>query len=149
VTPQENLFNCFGCGRGGDIFELDQLYFSLGFTASVKKHESIIPDQKKAVKQKISKQKGMAIKEQKLLGRVVSYYQHTFAEDPTGSDYLKNRGITNNPSLKDFGTGFANATLLNILPEDDQIIRKVPPLSITGQAISCVNSSRSLPLNSL
>ncbi|MCD4719197.1 MAG: hypothetical protein K8S13_04960 [Desulfobacula sp.] len=116
VTPQENLWNCFGCGRGGDIFEFDQLYFNLDFKGSVKKHGSFIPSKKKAkaaVKKKTSPKKGLTIKEQKLLGRVISYYQHTFAEDPTGLNYLKNRGITNNQSLTDFGTGFANATLLN------------------------------------
>ncbi len=128
VTPQENLWNCFGCGRGGDIFEFDQLYFNLDFKGSVKKHGSFIPSKKKAkaaVKKKTSPKKGLTIKEQKLLGRVIFYYQHIFAEDPTGLNYLKNRGITNNQSLTDFGTGFANATLLNILPEDDQIIESL------------------------
>lgn len=132
VTPQENLWNCFGCGRGGDIFEFDHLYFNLDFKASVKKHGSFIPDQKKAVKKKTdpSSNKILTVKEQKLLGRVISYYQHTFAEDPTGLNYLKNRGITNNQSLTDFGIGFANATLLNILPEDEEIIKSLKKIGI-------------------
>ncbi|MCP4669901.1 MAG: hypothetical protein GY857_01225 [Desulfobacula sp.] len=129
VTPQENLWNCFGCGRGGDIFEFDQLYFNLDFKGSVKKHDSFIPSKKKAKtavkKKKITSKKGMTVKEQKLLARVISYYQHTFEEDPQGQKYLKNRGITNNQSLTDFGTGFANATLLNILPEDNEIIKSL------------------------
>ncbi|MCF6247115.1 MAG: CHC2 zinc finger domain-containing protein [Desulfobacula sp.] len=133
VTPQENLWNCFGCGRGGDIFEFDQLYFNLDFKGSVKKHGSFIPSKKKAkaaVKKKTSPKKDLTVKEQKLLGRVISYYQHTFAEDPTGLKYLKNRGITNNQSLTDFGTGYANATLLNILPEDDEIIKSLKKIGI-------------------
>lgn len=50
VTPQENLWNCFGCGRGGDIFEFDQLYFNLNFKGSVKKHGSVIPSNRKITK---------------------------------------------------------------------------------------------------
>ncbi|MCP4158268.1 MAG: hypothetical protein GY757_61785, partial [bacterium] len=135
VTPQENLWNCFGCGRGGDIFEFDQLYFNLGFKASIKKHGAVAPAKKKAVKRKTktrppSTNKSMTVKEQKLLARVISYYQHTFTEDPKGLEYLKNRGITNNQSLTDFGTGFANATLLNILPEDNEIIKSLKKIGI-------------------
>ncbi|MCP4719787.1 MAG: toprim domain-containing protein, partial [Desulfobacteraceae bacterium] len=133
VTPQENLWNCFGCGRGGDIFEFDYLYFSLDFKASVKKHEAFVPDPQKAVKKKkitLSSNKPLTVKEQKLLARVISYYQHTFAEDAKGHEYLKTRGITNNRSLTDFGTGFANATLLNILPEDEEIIKSLKKIGI-------------------
>jgi DNA primase len=143
VTPHENLWNCFGCGRGGDIFEFDHLFFNLDFKTSVKKHNSFTPAKQPAVKIKTSRQGILTIKEQRLLARVISYYQHTFANDPTGLKYLKNRGIINNQSLTDFGTGFANATLLNILPEDDQIIsslKKIGILNAKGKEVfyNCV-----------
>lgn len=131
VTPQENLWNCFGCGRGGDIFEFDHLYFNLDFKASVKKHGAVAPAKTKAVKKKKTPtKKGMTVKEQKLLARVISYYQHTFEEDPKGQKYLKSRGINDNKSYTDFGTGFANATLLNILPEDKEIIKSLKKIGI-------------------
>jgi DNA primase len=61
----------------------------------------------------------------------VSYYQHTLGEDPAGADYLKNtRGITDNQSLADFGVGFANGTLLNILPHDEEIIQTLKAIGI-------------------
>ncbi len=129
VTPQENLFNCFGCGRGGDIFEFDQLYFSLDFKASVQKHEAAAPASQRAVKKK-KETGGLTVKEQKLLARVTSYYQHTFTEDAKGHAYLKSRGITANQSIIDFGTGFANGTLLNILPEDDEVISSLKRIGI-------------------
>lgn len=131
ITPQENLWKCFGCGRGGDIFEFDNLYFGLDFKASVQKHEAAAPVPQKAIKKKKEPgAKGLTVKEQKLLARVVSYYQHTFAEDPKGLDYLKGRGITAHQSMADFGTGFANGTLLNILPEDDEIIQSLKKVGI-------------------
>ncbi len=128
VTPRENLWNCFGCGRGGDIFEFDHLYFNLDFKASVHKHESAAPVLQKAVKNKKMDRPG--VRDLKLLARVVSYYQHTLGEDPKGLEYLKGRGITANQSMTDFGTGFANGTLLNILPEDEDVIRSLKTLGI-------------------
>ncbi|TET82874.1 MAG: toprim domain-containing protein [Desulfobacteraceae bacterium] len=132
VTPSENLWNCFGCGRGGDIFKFDQIYFNLDFTKSVKKHENGPPLKKPALKKKPpARQKPPAVKDRKLLGRVVSYYQHTLTEDKAGIDYLKNeRGINDNQSLKDFGTGYANGTLLNILPDDKDIIQSLKTIGI-------------------
>ena len=106
VTPSENLWNCFGCNRGGDIFKFDELYFKLDFIQSVNKHESGTPSPKPAKPKPPTKQKELSVKERKFLARVVSYYQHTLAEDKTGADYLKNeRGITDNQSLTDFGAG--------------------------------------------
>jgi DNA primase len=134
VTPSENLWNCFGCNRGGDIFKFDELYFNLDFIQSVNKHESGTPSPKPA-KPKAppppTKQKELSVKERKFLARVVSYYQHTLAEDKAGADYLKNiRGINDNQSLTDFGAGYANGTLLNILPDDEEIIKSLKTIGI-------------------
>ncbi len=126
VTPKENLWHCFGCNRGGDVFAFDKLYFNMDFAASVQKHETgssgLVPA---AVKEKI-----LTVKERKLLGRVAAYYQHTFTEDPAGAAYLAKRGITGNEALRDFGTGFVNGTLLSILPEDEEIITSLKAVGI-------------------
>lgn len=133
VTPSENLWNCFGCNRGGDIFKFDELYFNLDFIQSVNKHESGTPSPKppKPKAPPPTKQKELSVKERKFLARVVSYYQHTLAEDKAGADYLKNeRGINDNQSLTDFAVGYANGTLLNILPHDDDIIQTLKAIGI-------------------
>ena len=133
VTPKENLWNCFGCNRGGDIFKFDELYFNLDFIQSVKKHESGTPSPKppKPKAPPPTKQKELSVKERKFLARVVSYYQHTLAEDKAGADYLKNiRGINDNQSLTDFAAGYANGTLLNILPRDEEIIQTLKTIGI-------------------
>ncbi len=61
---------------------------------------------------------------------MVDYYQHTFTEGSRGIDYLKSRGINNNQSLTDFGTGFVAGTLKNILPEDPEVIESLKRLGI-------------------
>ncbi len=130
VTPKENLFHCFGCGRGGDIFKFDELYFNLSFAQSVQKHENGSPPMPAAGKPP-AKPKELSVKEQKLLGRVHAYYQHTLSQDPAGLDYLKNeRGIHDNQSLADFSAGYANGTLLNILPDDPEILHSLKAIGI-------------------
>jgi DNA primase len=136
VTPSENLWNCFGCGRGGDIFKFDELYFSLDFIRSVKKHESgtAPPKPAGATAPPPAGHQELSVKERKLLARVVSYYQHTFTENAAGADYLKNeRGITDSRSLADFAVGYADGTLLNILPDDEQIIGSLKTIGILNR----------------
>ncbi len=130
VNPSTNLWQCFGCGTGGDVIRFVELFDQVDF----KKAVEILSDngfKKTAVKPSTSIPKPLSVKERKLLGRVVSYYQHTLTEDNAGIDYLKNeRGINDNQSLKDFGTGYANGTLLNILPEDEEIIQSLKTIGI-------------------
>jgi DNA primase len=84
-----------------------------------------------APKPPIEQTKALTVKDRKLLARVVSYYQHTLSQDSRGLNYLKkDRGITGNQSLKDFGTGYANGTLLEILPEDPEVIKALKRIGI-------------------
>jgi len=121
VTPSENLFHCFGCNRGGDIFKFDELYFNLDFSSSVKKHKrDPQPTRKPRKKNTRPNKDALTVKEKKLLNRVASFYQFTLTEDPKALDYLKNeRGIKDMEAIKDFGAGYANGTLLNLLPNAD------------------------------
>jgi len=136
VTPREKLWNCFGCNRGGDIFEFGRIYFNLDFPQVFEKLEINAPAVKStpAPKKSSSKPKTLTVKEKKLLARVVNYYQHTFTEDTAGIDYLKNvRGINDNQTLKDFGAGYANGTLKEILPDDDEIIKALKTIGILNK----------------
>ena len=49
---------------------------------------------------------------------------------PLALEYLKNRVIKQNQSITDFGAGFANGTLLDILPEDDDVIKTLKNIGI-------------------
>ena len=77
------------------------------------------------------KAESLTVKEQKLLGRVMAYYQHTLTQDSRGLDYLGNvRGIDDRECIKDFGVGFVNGTLLSILPEDEEVIKALKKIGI-------------------
>ena len=97
VNPKENLWNCFGCDKGGDNIRFVQLFDGISFNEAVERLKGYFPGgelpktgkAKAAVKEK---KKAISVADKKLLARVVGYYQHTFTEDQRGLDYLKNRG---------------------------------------------------------
>ncbi len=132
VNPVKNLWQCFGCGAGGDVIRFIELIDQVDFKEAVKRL-SVAGDRLsvKEKKQKSVKEETLTVKDKKLLARVVSHYQHTFTQDTSGIDYLKNdRGITDNQSLKDFGTGYVNGSLLKILPDDEDIIKSLKKIGI-------------------
>jgi DNA primase catalytic core len=129
VTPEANLWQCFGCGTGGDVIRFVELFDKVGFKEAVNRlSDSDIPQTLRPSPKETAAE--LTVKEKKLLSRVVAYYQHTFTEDLLALDYLKNRGITNPQSALDFGAGYANGTLRSILPEDDEIIRSLKTIGI-------------------
>lgn len=150
VNPTKNLWQCFGCGTGGDIIRFVELMDKVSFPAAVKKiSESIQSGESYLYLNKSAngiketspcapssggqkqKAESLTVKEQKLLARVVGYYQHTLTQDKRGLDYLQNeRGIADNQAIKDFGTGFVNGTLPDILPDDEEAITTLKKIGI-------------------
>ncbi|CAB1063031.1 DNA primase DnaG, partial [Olavius sp. associated proteobacterium Delta 1] len=132
VNPNKNLWQCFGCGAGGDVIRFVELIDKVTFPEAV---SQLIADSSQLIvkgkKPAPAALQPLSVKERKLLGRVVSYYQHTFTQDSRGIKYLNNdRGITDNQSLKDFAVGYVNGTLLEILPEDPDVIKALKRIGI-------------------
>jgi DNA primase len=143
INPSKNLFQCFGCGAAGDAIRFVELIDQVDFKEAVRrlsdngfKKRSSSPAEKPS--------KALSVKESKLLGQVVVYYQHLLGQDSRGLTYLKQeRGIADHQSIKDFGAGYANGTLLELLPEDPQVIKtlkKIDILNARGQEVfyNCV-----------
>jgi DNA primase catalytic core len=140
VNPTTNLWQCFGCGAGGDVIRFVELFDKVAFPQAVKKLEAESPKLKVDHEAKpVHPEASLTTKELKLLERVVSYYQHILMQDQRGLTYLKNeRGITDLQSLKDFGAGYVNGTLLEILPladpassgEDEEVIQALKKIGI-------------------
>jgi DNA primase len=144
INPETNLWQCFGCNAGGDAIRFIELYENIGFKEAVAQlsgvRDQMSAKEKKTPEPGTRNPKTLSIKDRRLLGKVVSYYQHSFTEDSRGLNYLKNeRGITDSQSLKDFGAGYVNGTLLEILPlgdpavsggEDEDIIKALKRIGI-------------------
>ena len=137
VTPGKNLWQCFGCGKGGDIIEFVQLFDKVNFEAAVQKLETCLPGAdsipgkaKKAVKKKNDQEKPLTAAHIKLLARVIDFYHTAFCEDPRAGEYLATRGITDKQIFSDHKIGLANGTLLNVLPGVGDIMKQLQELGI-------------------
>ena len=145
INPSTNLWQCFGCGAGGDVIRFVEMFDKVSFPEAVKQ---LMAKPRMTVQsrqigtgraQRVNGQTGLTVKDRKLLNKVVSYYQHTLTQDSRGINYLKQeRGITDNQSIKDFGVGYANGTLLEILPVAD-------PADVSGDADPASSGSK-IPL---
>jgi len=153
ITIDKNLWQCFGCSAGGDVIRFVELYDKVGFKEAVTKlsaesrelrvkdktveNQSLVPDSTlPALGSKLppATRNSPTVKQQKLLAKVVAYYQHTFTQDTRGLNYLKTeREINDNQSFKDFGIGFVNGTLLEILPNDEEVIKSLKQIGVLNQ----------------
>lgn len=144
VTPGKNLWQCFGCGMGGDIIEFVQLFDRVDFPEAVEKLVTYLPgsgfDDGKAIKpvkkdpgpikQEAEQPKPLTPAHIKVLSRVIDFYHTAFCEDPRGPEYLAGRGIVDNKIFEDHKVGFAGGTLLNVLPDEGDIKKQLQEIGI-------------------
>jgi len=142
ITPGKNLWQCFGCGRGGDIIEFVQLFDQVDFPAAVEKLVSYLPNgsfdtekKDKAVKKKRKEAETKTISPAliKVLSRVIDFYHTAFCEDPRGREYLEARGITDTKIFADHTIGLSSGTLPNVLPETGDIKEQLQELGILNE----------------
>ena len=129
VNPDKNLWHCFGCDKGGDAIRFVELYDQVDFKAAVQQLETslsgaapLASHAKKAVKKETGQAKPLTVAHTKLLARVIDFYHTAFCEDPRAGEYLATRGITDKQLFSEHKVGFANGTLLNVLPAEGEIM---------------------------
>jgi DNA primase len=83
---------------------------------------SALSSQQKGKRPKESTPARSAIDWTRLLNRIVSFYHQSFREDGRAKEYLEKRGIKEKSIFTDFKIGFANGTLLNTIPEEEDIL---------------------------
>ena len=136
VTPAKKLWQCFGCGKGGDIIDFARELDGTDFSATLDRLETYLPggtltSQDEPVKKKKDRDEIiLSPGHYKLLKRVVDFYHTSFNEDPRAMQYLVDRGITDRSLFADYKIGFANGTLLNVLAGEGKTIRQLKELGI-------------------
>jgi DNA primase len=136
VTPMENLWQCFGCGTGGDVIDFIRKHDGISFKEAVAQLRGgeASKRQKQPVKRKRAKEEPeLTPAHYKLLKRVAAFYHTAFNEDSKAMEYLTDRGISNKQLFSDHQTGFANGTLLNVLPSDGETIDQLGELGILNK----------------
>ncbi|HTI98958.1 MAG TPA: DNA primase [Dongiaceae bacterium] len=110
VNPQKQIFHCFGCHKGGDVFKFVQEYENIGFTDAVRR----LADRAKIPLEFDSRpgeQQARHLKDQLLQIHegITQRWQHALANDAAGQiarDYLAKRGVSAE-AVKLFRIGYA------------------------------------------
>jgi DNA primase len=110
VNPHRQIFHCFGCHKGGDVFTFVRDYENLSFIDAVKRlaERANIPLE---FENQPGQREGRALKDTLLQmhEQICQRWQHALANDAAGQiarDYLAKRGVSEE-AVKVFRLGFA------------------------------------------
>src|SRR6266550_3110227 len=110
VHPHRQIFHCFGCHKGGDVFTFVQEYESITFPEAVRRlaERAHIPLE---FEREPGRQKNRFLKETLLQihEQITQRWQAALADDAAGQvarDYLKKRGVSDE-AVKLFRLGYA------------------------------------------
>lgn len=110
VSPDLQIFKCFGCGRGGDCFAFIKESEGVEFGEALKRLAKRAGVELKEFKNDHREEKRELL--YKLNGIAAEIYHHLLLNTPAGKqalEYLKGRGLTDK-SIKDFKLGVAPST---------------------------------------
>ena len=122
ISPEKNLWHCFGCGAGGGVIDWMMKKNGVSFRHAVE----LLREGVATVTDGTAKHSTIRVlpapvtpdaDDQKLLNQVVDYYHATLKQSPEALAYLKQRGIDNAEMIDTFKLGFANRTLGLRLPD--------------------------------
>jgi len=108
VDPEQNLFYCFGCQKGGDVFKFIQEIEGVGFLESVRMlaERYGIPLPEDSVDQEAANEREAILHTLRVAAR---YFYHNLTQTSRGQKalrYLKDRDIQPK-TIKKFGLGYA------------------------------------------
>ena len=139
ITPDKNLFHCFGCGAGGSVIDWVMKTQGIEFKAAVAylqnessfsalahpapavlEHPCSLAAESKKVKQSTVRTLPLPLAEnadgQSALQSVVAFYHDTLQQTVEAQEYLKSRGLDDVELINHFKLGYANRTLGLHLP---------------------------------
>lgn len=109
VSPSKQIWHCFGCGLGGDIFEFIKLAENVEFSEALK----ILADRAGVELKKLTPQEVETVKSKDVLYEInkqaASYFETVLWESDAAKaalEYLRNRGLTDQ-TIKKWQLGFA------------------------------------------
>jgi DNA primase len=127
VTPEKNLFHCFGCNAGGGPIDWVIKRQGVSFRHAVELLREGLPlateadspaaPIKHSTVRRLPPPVSLDADDQALLNQVVDYYHETLKQSPEALAYLQARGLTHGELHGTFKLGYANRTLGLRLPE--------------------------------
>lgn len=131
ITPDKNLYHCFGCGAAGSVVDWVMKTQGISFRHAVEllrnEHPSLVADSddppkvvKKSFKQTLPTPLAADVDRQESLCQVIDYYHETLKQSPEALEYLKQRGLDNAELIDTFRLGYANRSLAYRLPQKNR-----------------------------
>ena len=112
VSPAKQIFKCFGCGEGGNVFTFLQKYDGLSFPEAVrqlgKKYNIEIPENELTQEEleKIHRRESLQV-----VLRAATHFFRQHQTDKTAEKYLTSRGFTSGDKiLEQYHIGYAPAS---------------------------------------
>jgi DNA primase len=125
VTPEKNLFHCFGCGAAGGPIDWVMKRNGVSFRHAVellRAGVSAITEStvKRSTVRALPPPVAFDADDQALLNQVAGYYHETLKQSPDALAYLEARGLVHGELVERFRLGYANRTLGLRLPEKNR-----------------------------
>ena len=134
VNGQRQIFKCFGCGVGGNVFTFLMKYENMTFQEAIKQLADragvSLPEVEYSAEEKRANNKKKQILEINKEAARYYFYMLRNEQGRAGLNYLTNRGLSDD-TIKNFGLGFAASSQntlyrhLKSLPNgfDDEVLR--------------------------
>ncbi|MDO5708396.1 MAG: DNA primase [Andreesenia angusta] len=140
VSPEKNIFHCFGCGVGGDALSFLIKYNNMDFKQAVEElaDRTNIKLNKKEIRSnnKDNRRKDENRKLYRLNRESAIYFYKNLKKDRKASIYLEKRGIDNN-TIKRFGIGYASESwngLIDHLTSKNYSIEDIEKLGLLSRS---------------
>ncbi len=129
VSPQKQIFHCFGCGIGGDAIKFVMEYEKLNYPEAIEKLASSynIP---------LSYTKGAdnSSDDRRILELMQHFYRDNLAKNSAALAYLEKRGVAKR-TIEHFGIGYvgSNSDVINYLKRNQIPLPKALEVGILAQ----------------
>ncbi len=101
ISPQKQIYHCFGCGAGGDAIKFVMEYEKLNYPEAIER----LADQNNYTLH-YTDDKNPHKQRSQLMEKLGQWYQSLLSTMPTAQAYLKERGVSM-ASIEKFGIGYA------------------------------------------
>jgi hypothetical protein len=158
VSSAKGVFHCFGCGVSGDVIGFvtkhDKVSFG-GALESLARRAGLdlgrLMEERPRIQQRTPlaaltpprNGKGLSASKPStegapphgapptaILSRVVEHYHRTFCEREDAQAYLAKRGLTDRDSLRALKIGYADGSLLKVIPKDGEVREQLTSLGV-------------------
>ena len=113
VSPNKQMFYCFGCGEGGNVFTFLMKYENMDFQEAIKNLAEragvSLPEAEYSEEAKRARDRRAMLLEINKEAAKYFYYQLRMKQGEKGMEYLRGRKLSDE-TMKQFGLGYSNVT---------------------------------------